>query len=121
MTILKEQLAYKAANALLSSQYPHENNVLINSHNLTIYKKTRPNIDDDCRGWKKQTLQLIFFWPTNQSTCFLEIFKVDVNAKHNLGWTPLMVAAMNGHFVAVKTLLDAKANPNIPDSYSQAG
>ena len=62
-----------------------------------------------------------FFWPTNQSTCFLEIFKVDVNAKHNLGWTPLMVAAMNGHFVAVKTLLDAKANPNIPDSYSQAG
>ena len=61
------------------------------------------------------------FWPTNQSTCFLEIFKVDVNAKHNLGWTPLMVAAMNGHFVAVKTLLDAKTNPNIPDSYSQAG
>lgn len=31
-----------------------------------------------------------------------------------------MVAAMNGYMETVKILLDAKANPNLPDSYSQA-
>jgi len=31
-----------------------------------------------------------------------------------------MVAAMNGHFTAVKLLLDAGANPNLADSYTNA-
>ena len=32
-----------------------------------------------------------------------------------------MVAAMNSHYTVVKLLLAAKANPNLPDSYSHAG
>ncbi|XP_013411526.1 caseinolytic peptidase B protein homolog [Lingula anatina] len=44
--------------------------------------------------------------------------KIDVNTKHILGWTPLMVAAMNRKSDCVKLLLDAGADPNIGDEYS---
>ncbi|KAF6025974.1 CLPB [Bugula neritina] len=43
---------------------------------------------------------------------------VDVNCKHRFGWTPLMVAAINGHYTVVKLLLAAKANPNLADGFS---
>ncbi|XP_066245444.1 mitochondrial disaggregase-like isoform X1 [Euwallacea similis] len=42
---------------------------------------------------------------------------VDVNLRHNLGWTPLMVAAVSGHYDVVKLLLANGANPNLPDNY----
>ncbi|XP_070552727.1 mitochondrial disaggregase-like [Ptychodera flava] len=43
---------------------------------------------------------------------------IDVNQRHNLGWTPLMVAAMNGNECAVRVLLDAGADPNIGDEFT---
>ncbi|KAH3842131.1 caseinolytic peptidase B protein homolog [Dreissena polymorpha] len=44
---------------------------------------------------------------------------VDVNVKHEFGWTALHVAAINGNIQAVKLLLGAGADPNIEDEFSQ--
>ncbi|KAK9747134.1 Ankyrin repeats (3 copies) [Popillia japonica] len=45
---------------------------------------------------------------------------VDVNIRHQLGWTPLMVAAVNGHTNLCKILLQAGADPNLTDQFSNA-
>lgn len=37
--------------------------------------------------------------------------------RHTFGWTPLMVAAINGNVDLLKTLLDAGADPNVQDNY----
>lgn len=37
--------------------------------------------------------------------------------RHAFGWTPLMVAAVNGNFELLKVLLDAGSDPNIQDNY----
>ncbi|KAL1509132.1 hypothetical protein ABEB36_003919 [Hypothenemus hampei] len=41
----------------------------------------------------------------------------DVNARHPLGWTPLMVAVVNSQHDIVKILLANGANPNLTDNY----
>ncbi|KAJ1677902.1 hypothetical protein EV182_005205, partial [Spiromyces aspiralis] len=41
----------------------------------------------------------------------------DVNARHPLGWTPLLVAAANGSHEMVKLLLELGAQPNIVDEF----
>ncbi|XP_046553435.1 caseinolytic peptidase B protein homolog isoform X1 [Haliotis rubra] len=46
---------------------------------------------------------------------------VDVNARHPLGWTALHVAAMNKHKEAVRVLLEAGADPNLGDDFSNVG
>ncbi|KAF2901713.1 hypothetical protein ILUMI_04474 [Ignelater luminosus] len=43
--------------------------------------------------------------------------KTDVNKRHYLGWTPLMVAAVNDKPEICKILLDAGADPNLGDAY----
>jgi len=43
---------------------------------------------------------------------------VDVNTRHTLGWTPLMVAAVNGNVNAVKVLLELGADPNLKEEFS---
>ncbi|XP_077984760.1 mitochondrial disaggregase-like [Glandiceps talaboti] len=43
---------------------------------------------------------------------------IDVDQRHELGWTPLMVAAMNGNECAVRVLLDAGANPDLGDEFT---
>ncbi|MBN3319040.1 CLPB protein, partial [Atractosteus spatula] len=43
---------------------------------------------------------------------------IDPNYRHPLGWTPLMVAAMNHHHNVVKALLAAGADPNLGDEFS---
>ncbi|XP_030745726.1 caseinolytic peptidase B protein homolog isoform X2 [Sitophilus oryzae] len=42
---------------------------------------------------------------------------MDVNLRHDLGWTPLMGAAVNGHYDIVKLLLENGANPNLTENY----
>ncbi|XP_068275067.1 mitochondrial disaggregase isoform X2 [Nyctibius grandis] len=42
----------------------------------------------------------------------------DVNARHKLGWTPLMVAAISRNSSVVKILLAAHADPNLGDDFS---
>ncbi|XP_043928958.1 caseinolytic peptidase B protein homolog [Protopterus annectens] len=43
---------------------------------------------------------------------------IDVNSRHTLGWTALMVAAMNRNYSIVKLLLEAGADPNVGDEFS---
>ncbi|GAB6029005.1 hypothetical protein CHUAL_004793 [Chamberlinius hualienensis] len=42
----------------------------------------------------------------------------DVNQKHELGWTALHIAAVNGYSNAVKILIEAGANPNVGDEFT---
>lgn len=44
--------------------------------------------------------------------------KVDPNCRHALGWTPLHVAAINGHCNVMAALLDAGADVNAGDEFS---
>ncbi|KAJ1967214.1 hypothetical protein H4R35_006776, partial [Dimargaris xerosporica] len=41
-----------------------------------------------------------------------------VNARHPLGWTPLLVACANGNTAMVQYLLSQGANPNLQDEYT---
>ncbi|CAH2007999.1 unnamed protein product [Acanthoscelides obtectus] len=45
---------------------------------------------------------------------------VDVNRRHKLGWTPLLVATVNDHYELVEILLKAGADPNTSDNYVNA-
>ncbi|KAG8431500.1 hypothetical protein GDO86_018536 [Hymenochirus boettgeri] len=44
--------------------------------------------------------------------------KVDPNSRHKLGWTSLMVSAINKNQSMVKTLLQSGADPNLGDEFS---
>ncbi|KFV90145.1 Caseinolytic peptidase B protein, partial [Fulmarus glacialis] len=44
--------------------------------------------------------------------------RMDVNARHKLGWTALMVAAISRNSSVVKILLAAKADLNLGDYFS---
>ncbi|CAH1159705.1 unnamed protein product [Phaedon cochleariae] len=45
---------------------------------------------------------------------------VDVNKRHHLGWTPLLVATINEQHDIVEILLRAGADPNLADNYINA-
>ncbi|XP_018320048.1 caseinolytic peptidase B protein homolog isoform X2 [Agrilus planipennis] len=47
----------------------------------------------------------------------IETYQPDVNKRHKLGWTPLMLAAVNGKHNTCKVLLKAGADPNLGDEY----
>uniref|UniRef100_A0A8D1M4M6 Mitochondrial disaggregase n=2 Tax=Sus scrofa TaxID=9823 RepID=A0A8D1M4M6_PIG len=62
--------------------------------------------------------------PTNKEAGGLLIdleyrsLSADVNARHKLGWTALMVAAISRHDSVVQVLLAAGADPNLGDDFS---
>ncbi|CAG9860711.1 unnamed protein product [Phyllotreta striolata] len=41
----------------------------------------------------------------------------DVNKRHHLGWTPLLVATVNGRYEVAEYLLKSGADPNLSDNY----
>lgn len=47
----------------------------------------------------------------------LQVSKVDPNTRHNLGWTALHVAAINGHRECITVLLDAGASIDAGDEF----
>lgn len=56
---------------------------------------------------------------------FLSCFRyikdgIDVNRRHLLGWTSLMVATVNEQYEAAELLLKAGADPNITDNFINA-
>ncbi|KAJ3660014.1 hypothetical protein Zmor_011671 [Zophobas morio] len=51
---------------------------------------------------------------------FLIKDNVNVNIRHQLGWTPLMVAAVNNQYEAVRLLLEAGADPNLGEEFVSA-
>nr|XP_020481719.1 caseinolytic peptidase B protein homolog [Labrus bergylta] len=57
---------------------------------------------------------------TNNSEDVARLLKegVDPNHRHRLGWTPLMVAAINRQHSVVKVLLEAGADPNTGDHFN---
>uniref|UniRef100_A0A8C7YL55 ClpB family mitochondrial disaggregase n=1 Tax=Oryzias sinensis TaxID=183150 RepID=A0A8C7YL55_9TELE len=57
-------------------------------------------------------------WKTQNEVCLLLKEGVDPNHRHRLGWTALMVAAMNRQHSVVKVLLEAGANPNAGDEFN---
>ncbi|KAK4887057.1 hypothetical protein RN001_003328 [Aquatica leii] len=50
----------------------------------------------------------------------IESFKINVNIRHYLGWTPLMVAAVNNRTEVCKALINSGADPNLADEYVNA-
>lgn len=48
----------------------------------------------------------------------IEAYNIDVNERHPFGWTPLMLAAVNGRASVVKLLIAAGADPNAQDKFS---
>lgn len=48
----------------------------------------------------------------------LKVSGVEVDQRHSLGWTPLHVAAVQGHLASLKLLLDAGADINAGDEFS---
>uniref|UniRef100_A0A8C4K3S5 ClpB family mitochondrial disaggregase n=1 Tax=Dromaius novaehollandiae TaxID=8790 RepID=A0A8C4K3S5_DRONO len=61
-----------------------------------------------------QDLELLKIYRAN----LLLLEGTDVNARHKLGWTALMVAAINRNASVVKILLAANADPNLGDEFS---
>ncbi|XP_071949317.1 mitochondrial disaggregase-like [Antedon mediterranea] len=57
---------------------------------------------------------------TNDVETLKRLFKqgVSVNERHKLGWTALMVAAINKNESAVKFLLESGADPNLGDEFT---
>ncbi|KAM9318958.1 mitochondrial disaggregase [Pholidichthys leucotaenia] len=57
---------------------------------------------------------------TNNAEDVVRLIKegVDPNHRHRLGWTALMVAAMNRHHSVVKVLLEAGTDPNAGDDFN---
>lgn len=47
----------------------------------------------------------------------LDGHQINPNLRHQLGWTALMVAAVNGKSDVCKTLIQAGADPNLDDKY----
>uniref|UniRef100_A0A8C0J021 ClpB family mitochondrial disaggregase n=1 Tax=Chelonoidis abingdonii TaxID=106734 RepID=A0A8C0J021_CHEAB len=56
--------------------------------------------------------------PSVSVLCRLLLEGTDVNARHKLGWTALMVAAINRNSSVVKILLAAGADPNLGDEFN---
>ena len=48
----------------------------------------------------------------------IEDEKLDVNLRHPLGWTPLLVAVINNKIECVRYLLSKGADPNQADEFS---
>ena len=67
-----------------------------------VYNKDRRKL--------QKVLQVLETWDIPSKSAVL-------NSRHELGWTALMVAAINGQNFVVKSLLSAGADPNLGDAF----
>uniref|UniRef100_A0A8C0J015 Mitochondrial disaggregase n=1 Tax=Chelonoidis abingdonii TaxID=106734 RepID=A0A8C0J015_CHEAB len=87
------------------------------SKGTILYSVTRPVIHSASLPMsvgEKQNLMK----PSVSVLCRLLLEGTDVNARHKLGWTALMVAAINRNSSVVKILLAAGADPNLGDEFN---
>uniref|UniRef100_A0A1Y1KJY4 Uncharacterized protein n=1 Tax=Photinus pyralis TaxID=7054 RepID=A0A1Y1KJY4_PHOPY len=66
----------------------------------------------------KQFFRVVRYGIAVEVQKLLEMYSIDVNKRHYLGWTPLMVAVVNQKFDVCKLLVAAGADLNLTDEYT---
>lgn len=66
----------------------------------------------------KQFFRVVRYGIAAEVQKLLEMYTIDVNKRHYLGWTPLMVAVVNQKFDVLKLLVKAGADLNLTDEYT---
>ncbi|KAL3266571.1 hypothetical protein HHI36_010735 [Cryptolaemus montrouzieri] len=76
--------------------------------------------DSLLRGKEKRFFQAVKYGNLSEVSLLIND-KVNVNIRHPLGWTPLMLAAVNDRFGVVNLLLKAGADPNLQEEFINVG
>ncbi|UJR30524.1 hypothetical protein I4U23_018053 [Adineta vaga] len=85
------------------------------TNSLLVHAKT---FEKDLSPTEKQLFQAVHDGQLEILQRLVEEEKLDVNLRHPLGWTPLLVAVINNKIDCVKYLLSKGVDPNQSDEFS---